>query len=64
MMRSKFYDVRFRLQRFLAEEAGQDLVEYSLIIALVAVASIASLNGVAASLNTMLHTVIAGINGI
>jgi pilus assembly protein Flp/PilA len=38
--------------RFIAQEDGQDLIEYALLGALIAVACIASMNGVAAGLNT------------
>jgi pilus assembly protein Flp/PilA len=40
------------LKRLWHEEKGQDLVEYALVAALIGLASVAALNGAAASLVT------------
>jgi len=37
--------------RFVREESGQDLIEYSLLAALIAVASIAAMNTLAGDIN-------------
>ena len=40
-----------RIQTFLADESGQDLIEYSLVVALIAFAAIAGMNSVANDIN-------------
>ena len=40
------------LQRFLAEDAGQDLVEYSLLAALIAIVSIVTWQQIANTIET------------
>jgi pilus assembly protein Flp/PilA len=42
--------MRNKLKRLWQEEEGQDLVEYALLVALIGLASVAALNGAAASL--------------
>jgi len=39
------------LKRFHQEESGQDLIEYALIAALIAVACVASMSALAAAIN-------------
>lgn len=38
------------LQKFVADESGQDLIEYALVAALVGLGSVASMNGLASSI--------------
>jgi pilus assembly protein Flp/PilA len=38
------------LQRLIAEESGQDLIEYALVAALVGLGSVAAMNGLATSI--------------
>jgi pilus assembly protein Flp/PilA len=45
------------LQKMLRDESGQDLIEYALIAALIALVSIAGLNGLASSINSEFTTV-------
>jgi pilus assembly protein Flp/PilA len=40
------------LGKFLQDESGQDLIEYALIAALIALVAIAGLNGLASSINS------------
>ena len=40
-------------RKFLAEEDGQDLVEYSLLLAFIALAAIAILSSTGASINSL-----------
>ena len=44
--------MRILFRRFVAEDAGQDLVEYALVAAFVALASIAGINLVQKALKT------------
>jgi pilus assembly protein Flp/PilA len=54
------------LKRFIREEEGQDLIEYALLCALIAVAAIAGMNGVATEINGLFGrvgaTLAAGAN--
>ncbi len=49
---------RFLLKRYmwfqavLADEGGQDLIEYALVVSLIAFAAVAGMNTVAADINT------------
>ena len=40
------------LKRLWAEESGQDLIEYALLVALVALAATAGMNSLATAINT------------
>ena len=40
-----------RMQTFLADESGQDLIEYALVVALIAFAATAGMNNVAGKIN-------------
>jgi len=40
------------LQAVLADERGQDLIEYALVVSLIAFAAVAGMNTVAADINT------------
>ncbi len=45
------------LQTFWQEEDGQDLVEYSLLLAFIALAAVALLNGVGGSVKTLWQSI-------
>jgi pilus assembly protein Flp/PilA len=47
------------LTKALADESGQDLIEYAIVIALISLAATASMNGVAASISNA-FTVMSG----
>jgi len=49
-MRSAFWKIRSVLQNLATEEEGQDLVEYSLILAMIAVSAVASMGKFATAL--------------
>jgi pilus assembly protein Flp/PilA len=50
-MRDKFLKLSVMLQT-LKDENGQDLIEYALVVALIAFAATAGMSGLAASINT------------
>ena len=51
--------IRFYLQtRFMLDEEGQGMVEYGLILALVAIAAIATLQLLGGGVDTILQTVV------
>ncbi len=51
-MQTTMWRVSMRLQAILADENGQDLVEYALVVAMVAFAATAGMNSLATSINT------------
>lgn len=48
---------------FVGEESGQSMVEYGLIIGLIAVVLITALKGVSGSLNTLFTNIQTALNG-
>ena len=61
----KFW-VRFKKEtiRFWSETEGQDLVEYALIVAAIALGMIAVVQGVAAALNSIYQSIVTGLQSI
>jgi len=51
-MKSTLRKIYIRAQNLLSKEEGQDLIEYALIVALIAFAATAGMNSVATSINT------------
>lgn len=49
--------IRVKLQNLLKQEEGQDLIEYALIAALIAVAAIAGMQSVASAVNSLFSQV-------
>jgi pilus assembly protein Flp/PilA len=47
----KLSELAFRLRLFLSSEDGQDLVEYALVVALIAFAATASMKALASGIN-------------
>ncbi len=45
------------LQNLLREESGQDLIEYALVAALIALGAVAAMNGVATGISTAFNAV-------
>ena len=43
--------------RFLSDESGQDMIEYGLIVAFIALGSVATMKGLATSLGTLFGSV-------
>ena len=52
------------LARFWIDESGQDLVEYALISALVGLASITGIHGIAATIARSITVVVNGFNNV
>jgi pilus assembly protein Flp/PilA len=57
------YQVFKLLKRLVSGEEGQGLVEYALIIALIAVILIASLQGVRTAIVNVFTSIVAGLGG-
>jgi len=51
-MKNNLLLLSVKLQNFITREEGQDLVEYALVVALIAFAAIAGMGKLANSLNT------------
>jgi pilus assembly protein Flp/PilA len=49
------------LNRLWDEESGQDLVEYGLLISLVAVAAVASIKGLASAISDVFSTAVGNL---
>ena len=49
--------------RFVRDEEGQDLIEYSLLAALIAVASIVAMNALAVDINAIFTAIGAALQG-
>ncbi len=60
-MRSTFLKLVVMIER-LKEEGGQDLVEYALVVALVAFAATAGMNSLATGLNAAFTQIAATLN--
>lgn len=52
-MNTMFLKLYVKVQELASREDGQDLVEYALLVSLVALAAIAGVNKVAAAINTI-----------
>lgn len=50
--------------RILREEEGQDLVEYALLVAAIALGLIASIRGIADALNSMYQSISAALTSV
>lgn len=49
------------MQNMIANEEGQDLVEYALVVALIAFGAIAGMSALSAELNTAFNTISAKV---
>jgi pilus assembly protein Flp/PilA len=56
-MRRKLLHCYSTLQDMMAQEAGQDLVEYAMVFAVIALAASAGMQSVAGSVNTVFTTI-------
>jgi len=56
-MNTLFLKMYVKAQDLLTREEGQDLVEYALLIALVALAAVAGVNKVASAINTVFSNI-------
>ncbi|MGA3071370.1 MAG: hypothetical protein ABSD43_14275 [Terracidiphilus sp.] len=60
-MRSAFWKIRSGLQSLILQEEGQDLVEYLLLLFLVAITMVLSMGGLATALVAYYTSIVAHI---
>lgn len=56
-MQTRLWRLSIGLQSLLSGEDGQDLIEYSLVVALIALAAVTSMQGLAGDINNAFLTV-------
>jgi pilus assembly protein Flp/PilA len=56
-MNNLFLTLYVKLQNLMTREEGQDLVEYALLVSLVALAAITGVNKVATAVNSVFSTI-------
>jgi pilus assembly protein Flp/PilA len=65
-MKDKMWLLSIKLKNMLSGDEGQDLIEYSLVVALIAFAAVAGMNTVATDINqafTNIGTKLVGYTG-
>ncbi|MGA3130605.1 MAG: Flp family type IVb pilin [Terracidiphilus sp.] len=60
-MNNLFLSMLVKLQNLTNREEGQDLIEYALVAALIAVAAIAGMNKIATAINTLFSNISASL---
>jgi pilus assembly protein Flp/PilA len=55
-MKEKLMLKYLQLRNLISDEQGQDLIEYALVVALIALAATAGMDAVATSINTAFNT--------
>jgi Flp pilus assembly pilin Flp len=51
------------IQRFIREEAGQDLIEYSFLVVFIAILAIAVLKATSTAINNVFSDIISTVDG-
>jgi pilus assembly protein Flp/PilA len=51
-MKNQLWKLSLKIQNMLSREEGQDLIEYALVVALIALAATAGMSTVATAINT------------
>jgi len=61
-MKNLYMNLYLRLQNLTKSEEGQDLVEYALLVCLIALAAIVGVNKVAAAITTVFSNISASLS--
>ncbi len=61
-MNNLFLALYVKMQNLLANEEGQDLVEYALLVALIALAAITGVKQVASAVNTVFSNISSSLS--
>ena len=56
-MRDKFLELSLKIQSLMMREEGQDLIEYALVVALIAFAATAGMSTLATHINTAFSSI-------
>ena len=56
-MKNRFLMLSIKIQNMLSREEGQDLIEYALVVALIAFAATAGMQNVATKINTAFNNI-------
>jgi len=56
-MTNLMQNVYLKMQTLLAKEDGQDLVEYALVVALIAFGAVTAMQGLSSEINTAFQTI-------
>ena len=56
-MKTALWNIYVRMRGLLSKEDGQDLIEYALVVALIAFAATAGMSSVANSINTAFNNI-------
>ena len=62
-MKDKFLMLSVRLQTMLASEEGQDLIEYALVVALIALGATAGMKSLATAINNAFLSISTTLTG-
>ena len=63
-MQLKLWMLYSRMQRLIIREAGQDLIEYALVVALIAFAAVAAMQTLAGDINGVYTGIGTTLNGV
>jgi pilus assembly protein Flp/PilA len=61
-MQETFWNLYSRLQTLILQEEGQDLIEYALVVALIAFAAVGSMQGLANDINAAFVAIGTSLN--
>jgi pilus assembly protein Flp/PilA len=61
-MKDKFLKLSIKVQSLIMREDGQDLIEYALVVALIAFAATAGMNSLAGGINSAFNTIAGKLN--
>ena len=56
-------DFKARMRAFVADDSGQDLLEYALLVALIALVAIAAVAAAGGSVSTIFNTIATKLSG-
>ncbi len=61
-MKDKFLMLSIKIQNLIKQEDGQDLIEYALVVALIAFAATAGMNQLAGGINSAFNQIATKLN--
>ncbi len=61
-MQTTLWNLYIKMRNLVSQDDGQDLIEYALVVALIAFAATAGMNSVAASINNAFSNIAGTLN--